>query len=93
MRHRIGLLGLFTFSLLMLPISARADGIDYTYTFTNIGRDTFSFTEPSLITTGGTLNINPITIEGITFTSANVTFLAPTVPCFTFSAGMCRALV
>ena len=86
MRHRIELLGLFTLSLLMLPISARADGIDYTYTFTNQGGNTFSLTEPSLITTAGTLTISPFTIDGFTFTDATVAFVTTTDPYFTFGA-------
>ena len=80
--------------LIVSPGSARAD---YTYTFSGLDVEnlnaqglpapvTFSFTEPSLITTDGPFDVS-FTIEGTTFLSGFYTAfnLRPGFDCFAFS--------
>lgn len=77
-----GVRGLFILIavLVALPAGARADFV-YTFSGNNDGTgNTFSFTEPSLLTTGAFTA--PVMIEGINFSSG---FFSEATDCFEFS--------
>jgi hypothetical protein len=76
--------------LLLLPTMARADPFLYSFTST---AGSFSFTEPSLLTTSGIFSISPFTLDGATFDYANLQ-VSGSNDCFLFGTsgvtGVCR---